>query len=105
MTINLIHHNMELTPAIKQYAEEKMRGLLKYMDSIQHMDVELGKSTRHHHKGDIFQCVARAQIGGEVLRVERDEDDLYKAIDLVKDKLREDIVEFKKRMEDRRGGV
>jgi putative sigma-54 modulation protein len=101
MTINIVARSMELTPAIKQYAEEKMESLEKYLDSIRHIDIEVGMASGHHNKGNIFECKANVQIGGEIITVERDADDLYKAIDKVKDHLRETITQWKKKMEER----
>lgn len=101
MTININSRGMELTPAIKQYAEEKMESLSKYLDSIRHIDVEVGMANGHQHKGDIFECKANVQVGGETIMVERDAEDLYKAIDKVKDHLRQELTEWKKRMEER----
>jgi len=101
MTINIVARSMELTPAIKQYAEEKMESLEKYLDSIRHIDIEVGMSSGHHNKGDIFECKANVQIGGEIITVARDADDLYKAIDKVRDHLRETITQWKKKMEER----
>jgi putative sigma-54 modulation protein len=101
MTINIVAKDMELTPAIKQYAEEKMQGLEKYLESIRHIDIEVGMASGHHNKGNIFECKANVQIGGETIMVEREADDLYKAIDKVKDHLRETITQWKKKMDER----
>ena len=101
MTINIVARGIELTPAIKQYAEEKMSGLVKYLDSIRHIDVEVGMASGHHHSGNIFECKTNVQIGGETIMVEREAEDLYKAIDKVKDHLRETISQWKKKMDER----
>lgn len=105
MTINITHRGVELTPAIRLYAEEKMLALQKYFEGILHIDVEIGKTTRHHRKGDVFFCVGRVQVPGNVIRIEKDEEDLYKAIDKVKDHLRETLSDLKKQMEDRGNGM
>lgn len=82
-----------------------MQSTEKYLDSIRHIDVEVGRAAGHHHKGDVFECKAVVQIGGEVMKVERDAEDLYKAIDKVKDHLRVELSDWKKKMEERsRGG-
>lgn len=101
MTINIHARGIELTPAIKQYAEEKMSSLEKYLDSIRHMDVEVGRAAGHSQKGDVFECKAVVQIGGEVMKIERDAEDLYKAIDKVKDHLRVELSDWKKRQDER----
>ena len=104
MTTNIIHKGIELTPAIRAYAEEKMESLLKYFDSIRHMDIEVGRANGHHQKGDIFFCKVEVQVGGEVMQVEREENDLYKAIDKVRDHLRVELTEWKHKLADRSMG-
>lgn len=95
---------MELTPAIKDYVEEKMNALEKHVEALRHMDVEVGMTTHHHQKGDVFMCKVVAQVEGEVVRIEREADDLYKAIDEAKDALREQLRDWKERMQDRSKG-
>lgn len=102
MTINLIQKGIELTPAIRAYVEEKMETLQKYMEGIDHVDVEVGMSTQRHNKGDVFLCKANVKIAGELVHIEREEEDLYKAIDKVRDHLRETLAQSKKRQEDKR---
>jgi putative sigma-54 modulation protein len=104
MTINISHHGIELTPAIKAYVEEKMEALQKYVESIRHMDVEVGIANHHQQKGNIFECKAVVQVGGEVIKIERDAEDLYKAIDKVKDHLRVELAEWKRRLDERSQG-
>ena len=104
MTLNITQHGMELTPAIKQYVEEKMESLLKYFDSIRHMDVEVGIANGHSQKGDVYQCKVVVQVGGDVFRIEKDAEDLYKAIDKVKDHLRVELTDWKQKLEDRSKG-
>jgi len=101
MTINIIHQGITLTPAIHQYTEEKMRDLLKYFDSITHIDVEVGISNHSQQKGKIYNCKAVVQIGGEVLTMEKEAEDLYKAIDKVKDHLRVELTKLKGKLQDR----
>lgn len=102
MTINIHARAIELTPAIKDYVEEKMQSLTKYLDSIEHIDVEVGRAEGHHHKEDkAFECNATVKIGGEVIKIEREAEELYKAIDKVRDHLRVEISDWKKRQQER----
>ncbi len=105
MTINIRAQGMELTDAIRSYTEDKMSSLEKYTREILVTDVVVGKETSHHHKGDIFKCSAVLQIPGDVLKVEREEDDLYKAIDKVRDHLRETLAQRKERLVDGKKGA
>lgn len=101
MTLNITHKGIELTSAIKDYVEEKMTSLEKYLDSIDHIDVEVGRSAGHKRKDDVYVCKAIVQIGGEVIKLERDSDDLYKAINKVRDHLRVELTDWKKKMQAR----
>ncbi|MCR4278687.1 MAG: ribosome-associated translation inhibitor RaiA [bacterium] len=89
MVINIHAVNIELTPSIRQYVEEKMNSLEKYDDSIVLIDVDLGKDTNHHMKGDIFVCSAKVEVPGDLIVVEKTTETLYKAVDKVRDHLRE----------------
>ena len=104
MTITITQQGMELTPAIRQYVEEKMQAMQKYFDSIRHMDVMVGVANAHQHKGKNFFCKVDVQVGSDVMQVEKDAEDLYKAIDKVKDHLRVELVEWKKRLAERSNG-
>ena len=105
MTINIIHKGLEVTPAIRVYVEEKMGSLEKFMGAVDYLDVEVGMSTHHHQKGEVFLCKVNVTVGGEVVHIEREEEDLYKAIDKVRDHLRETLAQAKKRHEDARQGA
>lgn len=105
MTINIRAVGIELTPAIRQYAEEKFETLEKFAHKIMQIDLDIGMETQHHNKGQIYSCAAVIQIPGDVIKVERTADDLYKAIDKVKDHLRETLSQLKdKRTEARQAG-
>ena len=86
---------------IKDYINEKIGGLDKYWDAIIDADVEVGLITKHHQSGRIYRCEVNMRVPGEVLRVEKTEKDLYKAIDKVKDHLRNMIEERQGRRRDR----
>lgn len=96
--------NMELTQPIRDYVEEKLGYLDELLpdDSSVMADVEVGKTTNHHNKGDVMRCEVNLQVPGELLRVEKTEKDLYKAIDKVKDHLARQVKVWKGKREGRR---
>lgn len=98
--------NVELTPAIREYVEEKLAYLDQLLpdESSIMADVEVGKTTHHHQKGDVMRCEVNLQVPGELLRVEKTEKDLYKAIDKVKDHLARQIKEWRDRQIDKHRG-
>lgn len=84
MTINRIKGtNMDLTDAIKAAVESELATLdpmLARWGGAVSADVEVGKTTRHHHKGEIFRAEVNLQIPGKLLRAEDENEDLYVAI-------------------------
>ena len=94
LTINIKTTQMELTPAIRAYAEEKVRTierLLDERDSDPFMQIELGKTTQHHQSGDIFRVELNLSTGRGKTRVEIEKDDLYAAIDTAKDSIVDEL--------------
>lgn len=95
--------NIKLSPSIKQYIEEKIGGLerflRKYNPQLVEARVEVGKITRGQRRGDIFRAEVNLSINGQLIRVEKTEESLMAAIDLAKDELRREIRQNKdKRM-------
>ena len=91
--------NMELTEAIKMYVEEKVMSLEKMCERYSPCDVavEVGKTSNHHQKGEIFRAEFNMTIPGASLRAETVKDDLYAAIDVSKDDLKRQLVDRKER--------
>lgn len=108
MLVNIKATKIKLTPAIKDYVGEKMDMLEKHLGTVPVMnaDFEVEIITAHHQKGDIYRAEANLELPGELLRVEKTEKDLYKAIDKVKDHLATSIKKYKeKRIEKKRKGA
>lgn len=93
MIINIQCTGIDTTEAIKAYATEKLEGVEKYFDNIQQIDIDVGMRSQHHNKGKVFYAEANVSVPGKLVRVVKEADDLYKAIDKVKDHLK---VEFEK---------
>ncbi len=108
MHITILHaRNIELTDAIQTYIEEKFLSLGKYMQALEPVDkcdIEIGKLSEHHQKGNIFFAEITMQIPGDLIRIEVTQDDLYAAIDKAKDELKEKLIKIKERRIDARKG-
>lgn len=95
--------NLEMTEAIKAYVEEKMLSLEKLTVDFRpepEASIEIGKTSDHHAKGLIFFAEANLTVPGNLLRARTEAEDLYEAIDLMKDDLRRQVADFKDRMVD-----
>jgi len=106
MEIKIKGTNLELTPAIENYIQEKMSMLDKFLGKQQviNADFEVAMTTKHHLKGEIFRAEVNLNLPGQMLRVEKTEKDLYKAIDKVKDHLAQQIVKRKNKLIDKKRG-
>jgi len=98
---------LELTDALKNYIENKMDMLDKYLGKrvkVINSDFEIEKAIGGQHKGEIFRAEANLQVPQEVLRVEKTEKDMYKAIDKVKDHMVLAIKKYKEKLIDKKRG-
>ena len=103
MKTNIKATNLELTEAIRNYIQEKMDMLDKYLGGLAviNCDFEVELTTNHKNKGKIFRAEVNLDIPGKLLRIEKTEKDLYKAIDKVKDHLAQMIVKHKEKQRGR----
>lgn len=106
MNLDIKATNLELTPAIKQYIEAKVDGLSKFLEKWEksgkiNVKFELARTTNHHSKGGVFYAEMNINLSEKMLRAEHSGDDAYKAIDKVKDIMKEEIVGFKQKSDDK----
>lgn len=106
MHINIKATNLDLTPAISSYIQTKVDMLEKYLGDLQviNCDFEVEKAVGGQHKGEIFRAEINLQVPRELLRVDKTETDLYKAIDKVKDHIETMIINYKEKLRDKRRG-
>jgi putative sigma-54 modulation protein len=102
MKIDIKGTNMELTEAIKDYVNEKIGSMEKFFDNIIEARVDVGKTTNHHQKGDVFRAEVNLQVPHTLLRAEAEREDLYMAINEVKDEIQRQLKKYKEKM---RGNV
>ncbi len=98
MNIQIMGTNLELTEAIKTHINEKIGGLDKYFDGILEVRVDVGKTTKHHNKGDVFRAEVNVTVPHKVVRSEAVSDDLYKAINEAKEHAKRELVTYKEKM-------
>lgn len=109
MIKNIKATGIELSPAISAYIEEKLTYLNKYIapdDTSAQVEVEVGKTTKHHKTGNFFRAEFNFSLRGEEYYAVAEEADLYAAIDVAKDVLVREITRARGRTRAlwRRGG-
>ncbi|OGI68372.1 ribosomal subunit interface protein [Candidatus Nomurabacteria bacterium RIFCSPHIGHO2_01_FULL_42_15] len=103
MQINLQGKNIELTEAIKDYVLKRVTNLEKLLTRIKEgggkvmVNFEVGKSTNHHKSGEVFHADCLIKIDGKEFYSSSDKEDLYQAIDAIKDTLYYEINKNKDR--------
>ncbi|MCF7843662.1 ribosome-associated translation inhibitor RaiA [Candidatus Gracilibacteria bacterium] len=98
MQIIITGVHMDMTDAIREYSLEKMTSLDKFIskdDTSARLNLELSKTTTHHTHGAFFQAEAQLHLSGKDTTLRTTQDDLYKAIDVLKDMLSRELVQHK----------
>jgi len=89
MNINIKATNMELTSAISEYVNKRLSAIEKFVKNKEEITayIEVGKTTNHHNKGDIFRAEFNIEILGDKFYSFSEENDLYGAIDSAKEEI------------------
>lgn len=101
MNIIIKGTNLELHEDLKAYVNEKIGGLKKFIENENVSSesvtarIELAKTTHHHQQGDIYKAEVNLELPKKMIRNVVESDDIYKAIDEVKDGLKIMINEYK----------
>jgi len=93
--IQITGHQLEVTPALKQFTEDKLSKLNRRSD-INHIHVTLEVKKRRQ------KAQATLSVSGTALFAKAESDDLYAAIDLLVDKLDRQIIKHKEKHDNHR---
>jgi len=98
MRIEISGHQMDITQALRDYAEQKMGRLAKHFE--QHLDTRMILSVDNlEHKAE-----ATLNIPGKTLFADSLATDMYAAIDLLADKLDRLLLKHRKKVVDHHRG-
>lgn len=96
MNISINAHSIDLTAPLKEYVEKRFGGLAKYTGSEPAVVVDLGKTTGHHHKGEIFEAKANVTTPlGKQYYAASQKADMYEAIDDVRTEIVRELTSAK----------
>ncbi|MEK7114493.1 MAG: ribosome-associated translation inhibitor RaiA [Patescibacteria group bacterium] len=107
MKINIKATNLDLTPAIHEYIEEKIGSLDRFLKRFEvkseiEVFIEIARATKHHRHGNVLYAEATASLGKKILRAEHFDWDIRVAIDKVRDKLQQEIKKYKEKKIEKR---
>jgi len=103
MRVTIREKNLEITPALRVYIEQKIlnpaRKLLKGIaeTELPILDLEFSRTTEHHRKGRVYYAEATLTIGKIKLRASVEEENIRSCCDFLKDELENKIKRFKGR--------
>ena len=101
MKIILHGKNIELTPPLKEFVDEKVGSLDKYFKggagSAVSARVEVGRDSRHHRTGPVYYAEINLKLGKNLLRAAAEHLDVRTALDQARDEMQSQIVKFKTR--------
>ena len=103
MQINLLGKNLEITDAINEYVEKRVTNLGKLLTKIENsggevmVHFEVGRRTNGQNKGDVFHADCNININGKKFYASADTEDLYEAVDQIKETLFREISKDKER--------
>lgn len=97
---------IELTDKVKDYLDKKIKMIEKYLGDIKitNCDIDLEHSVTTQNNGKVYRAEVNLFVPGEILRVEKTEKTINKAIDKVKDHLIVMIKKYKEKKIDKKRG-
>lgn len=101
MRVSLKGTNLALLESTREYVDKKLvrmveRFLVRDGEPLT-LDIEVGKTTKHHRTGPYFRAEANLSVGKKLLRAEASGENLNEAVDLVEEELEREIKKFKER--------
>ena len=94
MNLNITGHHVELTPAIREYATNKLDRVIRHFDHVTSVHVILSVD-KLEQKAEVT-----LHVKGKDIFADATDANLYASIDLVADKLDRQVVKYKERTSD-----
>lgn len=102
MNLVIKTRDLDLTPALKEWIDEKVGGLERFVAKYEEggdvlCEIEVARTTKHHHKGDVFSAEISLHMPGRKLRAEDQDFDARVAVDRARDKMQRELVKYKEK--------
>ena len=100
MRIEINAVRLELTDILKSYVEKKIGSVSKMVKKFEAQGeivafVEISRTSRHHKQGEIYYAEITMKLPHKTIRIERTDEDMYGAIEELKDELKEELGSIK----------
>ena len=98
MQVNLSGHHVEITPALRGYVEKKLARILRHHERV--IDVQCTLTVEKLRQ----QAESTVRLAGASIHAAAVHEDMYAAVDLLADKLDEQLRRHKEKVRDRQAG-
>lgn len=98
MQIAVTFRHMESSDPVRDYVEEKLAKVKKYIDEPIDAQVVLSVQKKIHHRAEVTM-VAK----GLTMKSAEEKDDMYAAIDLMVDKIERQLKKYKEKLKEHKG--
>lgn len=104
MRANIRQKNIEVTPALREYIEEKIICVAekflqdKASTDLPILDVEVERTTDHHRKGDVYRVAAKLCAGKQCFYANAHGADIRMACDFLEGELQREMYSRKNRV-------
>ena len=98
MNLQIAGHHIEVTPALREYVENKLDPVVRHFDKVTGVSVVLSVE-KLKQKAEVT-----VHVPGRDMHVEECGDDLYAAIDSMFDKLDRQVLKYKQKVQDHHRG-
>lgn len=98
MNLQISGHHVEVTPAMRQYVENKLEPVVRHFEGVTGVTVILSVE-KLKQKAEVT-----LHVPGKDIYAEESGDDLYAGIDLLFDKLDRQVQKYKQKMQDHHRG-
>jgi len=102
MNVIIKAHHVEITDALKEYAEKKIDKVNHFFDQIQHVTINLDIEGLHSNdQNQVASAVIKSS--GAVITAKESSPDMYSSIDLLMDKLVVQLKKYKEKLKKHKG--
>lgn len=98
MNLQISGHHIEVTPALREYVENKLDPVVRHFDKVTGVSVVLSVEKLKQ------MAEVTVHVPGRDMHVEESGDDLYAAIDAMFDKLDRQVQKYKQKVQDHHRG-
>lgn len=87
--------NAKLTPEAHEFINKKITSLARYYQNIIEARIDLGVTTLHHQKGNIYRAEINLRVPKKILRAVAETNDIIKAVNQARHKLKLELIKYK----------